>query len=94
MDNEVSAKFLHNITEVWKCKFQKVPPDMHRRNKAKRAIRTFKAHFITILVGKMRVMIIISTTLFILSFMNESLRLWSAVQMNRYHDCKIFRLIM
>ena len=49
MDNEVSAKFLHNITEVWKCKFQKVPPDMHRRNKAERAIRTFKAHFITIL---------------------------------------------
>jgi hypothetical protein len=34
MDNEVSAKFLHNITKVWKCKFQKVPPDMHRRNKA------------------------------------------------------------
>jgi hypothetical protein len=49
MDNEVSAKFLHNITKVWKCKLQKVPPDMHRRNKAKRAIRTFKAHFITIL---------------------------------------------
>ena len=49
MDNEVSAKFLHNISEVWKCKFQKVPPDMHRRNKAERAIRTFKAHFITIL---------------------------------------------
>ncbi len=49
MDNEVSAKFLHNITEVWKCTFQKVPPDMHRRNKAERAIRTFKAHFITIL---------------------------------------------
>ena len=49
MDNEVSAKFLHNITEVWKCKFQKVPPDMHRCNKAERAIRTFKAHFITIL---------------------------------------------
>ena len=48
-DNEVSAKFLHNITEVWKCNFQKVPPDMHRRNKAERAIRTFKAHFITIL---------------------------------------------
>ena len=49
MDNEVSEKFLRNITEVWKCKFQKVPPDMHRRNKAERAIRTFKAHFITIL---------------------------------------------
>ena len=49
MDNEVSAKFLHNITDVCKCKFQKVPPDMHRRNKAERAICTFKAHFITIL---------------------------------------------
>jgi hypothetical protein len=49
MDNKVSEKFLHNITEVWKCKFQKVPPDMHQRNKAEQAICTFKAHFITIL---------------------------------------------
>ena len=28
-----------------------VPPDMHRRNATGRAIRTFKAHFISILAG-------------------------------------------
>ena len=55
MDNEVSAKFLHNITEVWKCNFQKVPPDMRRRNKAERAICTFKAHFITTLLASTKV---------------------------------------
>ncbi len=28
-----------------------MPPNMHRRNAAKRAIRTFKAHFISVLAG-------------------------------------------
>jgi hypothetical protein len=28
-----------------------VPPSNHRRNQAERAIQTFKAHFISILVG-------------------------------------------
>ena len=31
--------------------YQLVPPDMHRRNAAERAIRTFKAHFLAILAG-------------------------------------------
>ena len=31
--------------------FQLVPPHMHRRNAAERAIHTFKAHFISILAG-------------------------------------------
>ena len=51
LDNEISAAYSNTITEVWKCKLQKVPPDMHRRNKAERAIRTFKAHFISILAS-------------------------------------------
>ena len=51
MDNEASAAYTENITEVWKCTHQKVPPDMHRRNKAERAIRTFKAHFLAILAS-------------------------------------------
>jgi len=51
LDNEASVAYIQSITEVWKCKHQKVPPDMHRRNKAKQAIRTFKSHFISILAG-------------------------------------------
>ena len=51
LDNEASAAYIKTITEVWKCAHQKVPPDKHRRNKAKRAIRTFKAHFLAILAS-------------------------------------------
>jgi hypothetical protein len=51
LDNEASAAYIQSITKVWKCKHQKVPPDMHRRNKAEQAIWTFKAHFISILAG-------------------------------------------
>ena len=51
LDNEASAAYKRTITDTWKCKFQLVPPDMHRRNRAERAIRTFKDHFIAILAG-------------------------------------------
>jgi hypothetical protein len=51
LDNKASAAYIQTITDVWKCTHQKVPPDMHRRNKTERAIRTFKAHFISILAG-------------------------------------------
>ena len=51
LDNEASAAYKHAITVTWKCKFQLVPPDMHRRNRAERAIRTFKDHFLAILAG-------------------------------------------
>ena len=51
MDNEASAAFKQAITFAWRAKFQLVPPDMHRRNRAERAIRTFKNHFISILAG-------------------------------------------
>jgi len=33
-DNEASADFKKVITETWRAKFQLVPPDMHRKNKA------------------------------------------------------------
>ena len=39
------------MVNKWKVDYQLVPPDMHRRNAAERAIRTFKAHFLAILAG-------------------------------------------
>ena len=39
------------MKKKWGVTYQLVPPDMHRRNAAERAIRTFKAYFLTILVG-------------------------------------------
>ena len=35
----------------WGDTYQLVPPNVHRRNIAERAIRTFKAHFLEILAG-------------------------------------------
>ncbi len=51
LNNEASADYRRNITYTWNCAYQLVPPDMHRRNAAKRAIRTLKAHFLAILAG-------------------------------------------
>ena len=51
LDNEVSAEFKKTIQQDWVAKYQLVPPNVHRRNIAKRAIRTFKAHFLAILAG-------------------------------------------
>jgi len=50
LDNEISNDFRahllkHNII------LELVPPGQHRRNRAERAIRTFKNHFISILAG-------------------------------------------
>jgi hypothetical protein len=39
------------MKKKWGVTYQLVPPDMHRRNAAERAIRTFKAHFLGILTG-------------------------------------------
>jgi hypothetical protein len=50
-DNEASADFKQVITESWKSKFQLVPPDMHRRNKAKQMTRHFKNYFLSIFAG-------------------------------------------
>jgi hypothetical protein len=51
LDNEASSAYKQAITFTWKAQFQLVPPDMHCRNRAERAIRTFKDHFIAILAG-------------------------------------------
>eukprot|EP00804_Cyclotella_cryptica_P022924 CCRYP_018758-RA/>CCRYP_018758-RA protein AED:0.17 eAED:0.24 QI:0/0/0/1/0.5/0.33/3/0/705 len=52
LDNEASAEFIRTITQDWKATYQLVPPDIHRRNLAERAIQTFKAHFLSILAGQ------------------------------------------
>ena len=35
----------------WNVNYQLVPPHIHRRNVAERAIQTFKAHFLSVLAG-------------------------------------------
>jgi len=49
IDNEVSIEYKKVIEEDWKVKYQIIPPDVHRRNIAEQAIRTFKAHFLSVL---------------------------------------------
>ncbi len=51
LDNEASASYKEAITFKWNATFQLVPPDMHRCNRAERAIHTFKDHFLAILAG-------------------------------------------
>ena len=51
LDNECSAAYKLQIEKKWGAKIQLVPTDVHRRNIAERAIRMFKAHFLSILVG-------------------------------------------
>ena len=50
MDNEASAAFQRTIRANG-CDLQLVPPHVHRRNAAERAIRTFKDHFLSVLPG-------------------------------------------
>ncbi|KAL7478323.1 hypothetical protein ACHAW6_004092 [Cyclotella cf. meneghiniana] len=45
------SEYICTITQDWKATYQLVPPDIHRRNLADRAIQTFKAHFLSILAG-------------------------------------------
>ena len=49
--NKASADYTKLLTETWKFDYQLVTPDIHRRNAAEWKIRTFKAHFISILAG-------------------------------------------
>ena len=51
LDNKASKEYRRHITEIWAATYQLVPPNIHRRNIAKRAIRTFKDHFLSILAG-------------------------------------------
>jgi hypothetical protein len=44
MDNEASAAVKEFLRKE-AIQYQLVPPHIHRRNVAERAIRTFKAHF-------------------------------------------------
>eukprot|EP00804_Cyclotella_cryptica_P007750 CCRYP_001365-RA/>CCRYP_001365-RA protein AED:0.30 eAED:0.30 QI:0/0/0/1/1/1/2/0/421 len=48
LDNEASLAFRQAITAN-SCTFQLVPPHVHHRNAAERAIRTFKDHFLAVL---------------------------------------------
>ena len=49
MDNKASKDYRCTITNVWKFTYQLVPPDIHHINATERAIRTFKAHFLSIM---------------------------------------------
>ena len=49
--SKVSADFKITIVEDWCATYQMVPPNVHQRNIAERAIRTFKAHFLSVLAG-------------------------------------------
>ena len=51
LENEASTAHKKEITETWGAKFQLVPPNIHQRNAAERAIRTFKAQFLAVLAG-------------------------------------------
>ena len=51
LDNEVSAEFKKTIVKDWGASYELLPMNVHRRNIAERAIRTFKAHSLVILAG-------------------------------------------
>ena len=51
LDNEASVEYKTTIRDIWKVYCQLVPPNIHCRNSAKRAIHTFKANFLSILSG-------------------------------------------
>ena len=46
LDNEISSD-LKKAFDKYKINFQCVPPNIHRRNAAERAIQTLKAHLIS-----------------------------------------------
>ena len=51
LDNEASKEYKTIIKDKWKIKYQLATSHIHRQNTAKKAIRKFKAHFISILAG-------------------------------------------
>jgi hypothetical protein len=51
LDKEASSAYKEAITFKWNATFQLVPPDMYCCNRAERAIRTFKDHFLAILAS-------------------------------------------
>ena len=51
LDNEVNAEYKQAITENWNANYQLLTPNTHWSSAAKRAIHTFKDHFLSILAG-------------------------------------------
>ena len=51
LDNEVSSNMKEHIRDKYKFTVKLVPPGCHRRNAAEVAIRNFKVHFLSVLVG-------------------------------------------
>ena len=51
LENEVSAAYKNSIDETWKARYQLVLTHVHRCNADELTIRTFKAHFLSILDG-------------------------------------------
>ena len=51
LDNKSSAEYNRSIKKKWNATYQLVPPNTHQSNAVERAIRTFKAHFLSILAG-------------------------------------------
>ena len=51
LNKEASKEYRLHVTDIWKANYQLVPPNVHHRNIAERAIHTFKSHFLSILAG-------------------------------------------
>ena len=51
LDNESSTTYKRIIKSEWVVGYQLLPPNIHCRNSAERAICTFKAHFLSTLAG-------------------------------------------
>ena len=51
LDNEAGAEYKQAIKKKWNANYQLIPTNTHLINTAERAIRTFKAHFFSILTG-------------------------------------------
>ena len=51
LENEASQNYKDTIKDKWGVDFQLLPPNIHIRNTAEPAIRTFKAHFLAVLLG-------------------------------------------
>ena len=51
LDGEASQTCRSSIEDKWVCKLKLFPPYAHRHNATKCVIRTFKAHFLSILSG-------------------------------------------
>ena len=49
LDNEESVEYKWAITKKWNANYQLVSANTHQSNAAERAIRTFKAHFLSLL---------------------------------------------